>query len=47
MAYYALHRLKLLPGQLMALSKEERAFIYASIEARIQKEKAEAARMKK
>ena len=42
-AHYALHRLKILPGQLLALPRRERAFIYASIDLQIEKEKKEAA----
>jgi hypothetical protein len=41
-AHYALHRLKILPGQLLALPRRERAFIYASIDLQIEKEKKEA-----
>lgn len=44
MAYYALHKLRILPGQLMALSEEERAFIYAAIDLRVEAEKREMAR---
>lgn len=36
------HRLKILPGQLLALPRRERAFIYASIDLQIEKEKKEA-----
>lgn len=38
-AHYALHKFHLLPGQLMALPREERAFIYASIDLRVEEEK--------
>ena len=38
-AHYALHRLKILPSVLMALPLRERAFIYASIDLQIEKEK--------
>ena len=47
MAYYALHKLRILPGTLMSLSREERAFIYAAIDIRVEAEKKEAAKMKK
>ena len=40
-AHFALHRLKILPGQLMALSQRERAFVYASIDLQVKKEKAD------
>ena len=40
-AHYALHRLKILPGALMALPLRERAFIYASIDLQVEKEKKE------
>lgn len=45
-AHYALHRLKILPGALLALPRRERAFIYASIDLQIEKEKKEAAKAK-
>ena len=38
-AHYALHRLKILPSTLIALPLRERAFIYASIDLQIEKEK--------
>ena len=40
-AHYALHRLKILPSTLVALPIRERAFIYASIDLQIEKEKKE------
>lgn len=46
-AYYALHKLRILPHELMALSRRERASIYAFIDIRIQQEKKEASRMRK
>ena len=46
-AHYALHRLKILPGALLALPRRERAFIYASIDLQIEKEKKEAAKAKR
>ncbi|GMK45221.1 hypothetical protein [Paenibacillus sp. BK720] len=42
-AHYALHQLYILPGQFVQLPREEKAFIMASIDIRIKKEK-EAAR---
>nr|DAQ25410.1 MAG TPA: hypothetical protein [Caudoviricetes sp.] len=36
-----------MPGQLLALPKRERAFIYASIDLQIEKEKKEAAKAKR
>ena len=42
-AHYALHRLKILPSTLVALPLRERAFIYASIDLQIEKEKKEQA----
>ncbi|MGL4790491.1 MAG: hypothetical protein ACRCW1_03695 [Anaerotignaceae bacterium] len=46
-AYYCLHKLKMLPSQFLNLGKEERAFIIAAIEIKIEYEKKEAAKMKK
>lgn len=46
-AHYALHRLKILPGQLLALPRRERSFIYASIDLQIEKEKKEVAKAKR
>ncbi len=45
-AYYALHELKILPGQYMNLPREEKAYIIAAIQIRVEKEKREMARMK-
>ncbi|WP_165445168.1 hypothetical protein [Bacilliculturomica massiliensis] len=47
MAYYALHKLRILPGELMELPREERAFIYAAIDLRIKAEKEEEKKMKR
>ncbi|MNM33239.1 hypothetical protein D3C81_438460 [compost metagenome] len=44
MAYYALHELHILPHELMALSKRERAAIYAMIAVRVDREKRERAK---
>lgn len=46
-AHYALHRLKILPGALLSLPLRERAFIYASIDLQIEKEKKEAQKAKR
>lgn len=40
MAHFALQKLRILPGEFEELPREEKAFIYASIELRIQSEKA-------
>jgi len=42
-----LHRLKILPSTLVALPLRERAFIYASIDLQIEKEKKEAQKAKR
>ena len=46
-AHYALHRLKFLPSTLVSLPLRERAFIYASIDLQIEKEKKEAQKAKR
>lgn len=46
-AHCALHRLKILPSTLVALPLRERAFIYASIDLQIEKEKKEAQKAKR
>lgn len=47
-AYYALHKLKILPHELMGLKPPERAAVYAMIDVRVEEEKrAEKARKKK
>jgi hypothetical protein len=38
MAYYALHKLHILPHELLSLSSNEQAFIYAAIQIRVEKE---------
>ncbi|GBF75767.1 hypothetical protein PA598K_04198 [Paenibacillus sp. 598K] len=38
-AYYALHELRILPQDLMRMSRREQAVIYAMIDERIQAEK--------
>ncbi len=47
MAYYALHKLRILPGEFMKLSDEERAFICAAISLRVESEKKESKRIRK
>ena len=46
-AYYALHKLKILPSQFMDLDQNEKAFIIAAIDLRIEAEKEEARKIKK
>lgn len=46
-AYYALHKLRILPQDLMKMSVTERGVIYAMIKERIENEKKEAARLNK
>lgn len=47
-AYYALHKLRILPHELMALKPPERAAVYAMIDIRVEEEKrAEKTRKKK
>ncbi|WP_198957483.1 hypothetical protein [Paenibacillus selenitireducens] len=38
-AYFALHKLKIMPHELMALGKHERTAIYAMIDIRVEEEK--------
>lgn len=46
-AYYALHKLKILPHKLMALKPPERAAVYAMIDIRVEEEKRAAKARKK
>lgn len=46
-AYYALHKLHILPSQWVALEEEEKAFIIACIDVRVEEEKKEAKRIAK
>lgn len=46
-AYYALHEFQKFPNELFALSREERAFIYAAIDVRIAAEKKAQAQAKR
>ena len=49
LAHFALQKLKILPSQLENMSQKEKAFIYASIQVRVDTEKREMekAKMKK
>ncbi|MFT4107604.1 MAG: hypothetical protein QM657_17750 [Lacrimispora sp.] len=47
LAHFALQKLHILPGALLAMDEKERAFIYASIQLRVEEEKKLAAGMKK
>ncbi|SYX84606.1 conserved protein of unknown function [Paenibacillus alvei] len=38
-SYYALHKLRILPHELMALKPPERAAVYAMIDIRVEEEK--------
>ena len=46
-AHFALQRLNILPGELMALPSRERAFIYASIDLQIKREKEREEKLKR
>lgn len=41
-AYYCLHKLKMLPSQFLNLDRYEKAFVIASIDVRVEREKREA-----
>lgn len=43
--HYCIHRLKKLPNEIEALSLRERAFLYASIDIEVKRQKKEAERM--
>ena len=45
-AYYALHKLRILPSRFVDMDMEEKAFVMAAIDIRIQSEKKEAAALK-
>lgn len=45
-AHYALHKLKILPHELINLPRQERAFIYASTDIVVEKESKEAKKLK-
>ena len=40
-AYYALHKLRILPSTFLAMEREEKAFVIASIQLRAEKEEKE------
>lgn len=46
LAHYALQKLHILPSVLDSLDQKEKAFIYASIAVRVEKEKQEANKLK-
>lgn len=46
MAHYALQKLHILPGTLQSMNRKEKAFVYASIELRVEEEKRQAAKLK-
>ncbi|MBS5306477.1 hypothetical protein [Clostridium sp.] len=46
LAHFALQKLKILPSQLDNMSQKEKAFIYASIQVRVETEKKEANKFK-
>jgi len=41
MAYYCLHKLRILPSDYMNLERREKAFVVAAIQARLEAEKKE------
>lgn len=45
-AHFALQKLHILPSQLMEMDEYEKAFIYASIQIRVDAEKEQAKKMK-
>jgi hypothetical protein len=46
-AYYALHKLRILPSDFLNLDQTDKAFIIAAIDLRIEAEKKEANKIKK
>ena len=46
MAHFALQKLYILPSVLASMDDKEKAFVYASIQVRIDQEKKEAAKIK-
>lgn len=46
-AYYALHKLKILPNEYNVMNRREKAFIMAAIDIKIENEKKQAAKVKK
>ncbi|MBE6070685.1 MAG: hypothetical protein E7208_01875 [Clostridium butyricum] len=41
-AYYCLHKLKILPSQFISMSREEKAFIIAAIDIKVEDDKKKA-----
>lgn len=46
LAHYALQKLHILPSVLDAMDQKEKAFVFASISVRVEKEKQEASKIK-
>lgn len=46
LAHFALQKLRILPSQLDSMGRKEKAFIYASIQVRVESEKKEASKLK-
>lgn len=46
LAHFALQKLKILPSQLDNMSQKEKAFVYASIQVRVETEKKEENKIK-
>ena len=46
LAHFALQKLHILPSQLESMEQKEKAFIYASIQVRVETEKKEANKIK-
>jgi len=46
LAHFALQKLRILPSQLDNMSQKEKAFIYASIQVKVETEKKEANKIK-
>ena len=46
LAHFALQKLKILPSRLESMSQKEKAFIYASIQVRVETEKKESNKLK-
>lgn len=46
-AYYALHKLHILPSQFLELDEQEKAFIIAAIKLKLENDKKKAKEMKK
>lgn len=46
-AYYCLHKFNMLPSQFLALDRQERAFIVAAIEIKVEEDKKREKQIKK